>query len=70
MLGAIVALTIGSVVAIFVGGAIGADPSSGFWPTVRVLPALGLPIALVLALVLIIVMGIRRRRLAADDARK
>jgi hypothetical protein len=70
MLGAVVALTIASVVAIFIGGAVGAVETAGIWPVLRLLPAIGLPIALVFAIVLIIVMGVRRRRLAADDAGK
>jgi uncharacterized BrkB/YihY/UPF0761 family membrane protein len=70
MLGAVVVLTIASVVAIFIGGAAGAAETGGIWPVLRLLPAIGLPIALVLAIVLIIVMGVRRRRLAADDAGK
>jgi hypothetical protein len=70
MLAAVVALTIASVVAIFIGGAVGATETAGIWPVLRILPAIGLPIALVLAIALIIVMGVRRRRLAADDAGK
>lgn len=68
VLGAVTALTIAALITIFVGAAADADRATGVWPVVVVLPAIGLPIALVLAVVLIIVMGTRRRRLAADDA--
>lgn len=36
------------------------------WPTVIILPAIGLPIGLVLMIVLIVVSGLRRGREARD----
>ena len=39
------------------------------WPTIIILPAIGLPIGLVLVIALIIVSGLRRGR-EARDARK
>ena len=69
MLGAIIVLTLISLIGIFVGNGVHADFATGIWPAIRLLPAIGLPIALVLAIALIIMMGTRRRRLAADDAR-
>ncbi len=68
ILASVAGLTIVSLVALFIGAAAHVDRSSGIWQIVFFLPAIGLPIALVVAVVLIIVMGIRRRRLAADDA--
>ncbi len=40
--------------------------STGVWPIVIVLPAIGLPIGLILMIALIIVTGIRRGREAKD----
>jgi hypothetical protein len=68
ILAAVAGLTVLDMVVLFIGRAAGADPASGVWPVILTLPLLGLPIALVLAIVLIVVMGTRRRRLAADDA--
>lgn len=71
VLGSVAGLTVISIVALLVGRAIHVrDFSAGVWPVVAVLPLLGLPVALVLAIVLIVVMNMRRRRLAADDARE
>jgi hypothetical protein len=69
VLASVAALTIICIAAVLIGRAVGVtDLSAGVWPVVGLLPLLGLPIALVLAIVLIIIMGVRRRRLAADDA--
>ena len=69
VLGAVAALTVICIAAVLIGRAVGVtDLSAGVWPVIGLLPLLGLPVALVLAIVLIIAMGIRRRRLAADDA--
>ena len=71
VLAAVAGLTVLSIVALLVGRAAHVtDLGVGIWPVVAVLPLIGLPIALVLAIVLIIVMNTRRRRLAADDARE
>jgi ABC-type multidrug transport system permease subunit len=68
VLAAVTALTIAALIAIFIAAGTGVDRGSGVWPVVFILPAIGLPIALVLAVVLIVVMGTRRRRIAAGDA--
>jgi len=66
MLGGVTAITVISIVALLVGRAAHvSDLSTGVWPVVAVLPLIGLPIALVLAIVLIAVMNTRRRRLDA-----
>ena len=71
VLAAVAGLTVLSIVALLVGRAAHVtDLGVGIWPVVAVLPLIGLPIALVLAIVLIIVMNTRRRRLAAYDARE
>jgi uncharacterized membrane protein len=70
VLGAVTVLTIAALIAIFIAAGAGVDRASGVWPVVFILPAIGLPIALVLAVVLIVVMGTRRRRIAAGDARQ
>jgi hypothetical protein len=65
------ALTVAAIVALLVARAAGvSDLSGGLWPTVAVLPLIGLPVLLVLAIVLIVAMSTRRRRLAAGDARR
>jgi ABC-type polysaccharide/polyol phosphate export permease len=70
VLAAVAGLTIIALIAVFVAGAAGVDRTSGIWPVVFLLPAIGLPIMLIVGIVLIVVMGTRRRRLAAGDARK
>jgi len=70
VLAAVAALSIIGILAVFIGRITGADLSSGVWPVIAVLPFIGLPIALVLAIVFIFVTGTRRRRLAAGDGRK
>lgn len=70
MLGSIGGLTVVAIACVFIGGILHVDRTSGIWPVAYVLPLIGLPLALVFAIVLVIVMGVRRRRLAADDARK
>ncbi|MDP3209052.1 MAG: hypothetical protein Q8M65_07875, partial [Rhodoglobus sp.] len=53
--------------AIVIGTGIGVTNfSGGVWPAVIVLPAVGLPIGIVLMIVLIVVSGLRRGREARD----
>lgn len=66
VLAAVTGLTVLAIVALLVARAAHiADLAGGVWPVVAILPLVGLPAALVLALVLIIVMNTRRRRLDA-----
>jgi hypothetical protein len=68
VLAAVTGLTIVAIVALLVARAAHvADLGSGVWPVVAILPLVGLPAALVLAIVLIIVMNTRRRRLDAGQ---
>lgn len=66
VLAAVTGLTLIAIVALLIARAVHvADLSAGIWPVVAVLPLVGLPIALILAIVLIVVMNTRRRRLDA-----
>jgi hypothetical protein len=68
VLAAVTASTILAIVALLVArGAHVADLNAGGWPVVATLPLIGLPVALALAITLIVVMNIRRRRLDAGQ---
>jgi len=56
-----------AILAVIIGSGAGADFSQGVWPTVGVLPLVGLPIGFVLIVVLVVVSGIRKSRAARDD---
>jgi uncharacterized membrane protein len=70
VLAAMIASSAGlSVVAIaitFVGGFAHADVTGGVWPVIRILPLIGLLLALVLIVAFLVVSVVRRRRLARD----
>jgi hypothetical protein len=59
-------LSIAAIVAVIVGGFAKADTNSGIWLTVKVLPLIGLLLALILIVVFLVVSVVRRRRLARD----
>lgn len=64
MAGTVGGLSILAIVAVFIARAAGVeDFGSGVWPTVAVLPVVGLPIAVILLAVFLIVAAVRRRRL-------
>ena len=67
VLAAVAGLSIIAILAVLVGRLTHAELGAGVWPVVAILPFIGLPVALVLAIVFIIVTGTRRRRLAAGD---
>lgn len=60
-------LSLAAIIAVIVGNFARVDTNSGIWLTVKVLPAIGLVIAVVLIVVFLIVSVVRRRRLARDD---
>ncbi len=62
----IAGLSIISIAAIFIGRASKAVSTGGIWPTVAILPAIGLPLALIGLIVFLIVTTVRRTRLARD----
>ncbi|MBA4248144.1 MAG: hypothetical protein C0444_07610 [Microbacterium sp.] len=69
MVAAIILLSIGSLFAVLVGvnsGLAGDDFTQGVWPTVVILPLIGLPIGFVLIIVLLVVSAVRRGRAATD----
>jgi hypothetical protein len=67
VLAAVTGLTVLAIVALLVARAAAADLGSGAWPVVAILPLIGLPVALVLAIALILLMSTRRRRLDAGQ---
>ncbi len=67
MVAASIGLSILSFVAVIIGTAVGVrDFSQGIWPVAIVLPAIGLPLGLLLVIAVIIISGIRRGREARD----
>jgi hypothetical protein len=63
MIAAIGGISIIAIIVVIVTGFAHVDTSSGVWLTVKVLPAIGLPIALVLIIIFGVLSGVRRRRL-------
>ena len=68
IIAAIIGLSVVAIAAVLIAKASGAVLTGSLWATVLVLPLLGLPIAMVLGIVLI-VLFIRRRSLAQDARR-
>jgi hypothetical protein len=70
MVASAIGLSIIAFLAVIIGTATGVtDFSGGVWPVAIVLPAIGLPIGLVLMIALIIVSGLRRGREARDASK-
>ena len=72
MVAAAVGLSIICFIAVIIATAVGTSPesfSSGVWPVVIVLPAIGLPLGLVLVIVIIVVSALRRGREARDASK-
>lgn len=70
MVASAIGLSIIAFLAVIIGTAAGVtDFSVGVWPVAIVLPAIGLPLGLVLVIVLIIVSGVRRGREARDASK-
>ncbi|CAN5181397.1 hypothetical protein BH11ACT2_BH11ACT2_20510 [soil metagenome] len=59
-------LSVIAIIAIFIGRAAGAVMNSQLWTTVVVLPSIGIPIAIFLMIVLLVVSAVRRAREARD----
>jgi ABC-type transport system involved in multi-copper enzyme maturation permease subunit len=56
-----------AILATIIAGFARVDVNQGFWPTVVVLPFIGLTIAFVLVIAFLILSVVRRRRLARSD---
>jgi L-cystine uptake protein TcyP (sodium:dicarboxylate symporter family) len=70
MVASAIGLSIICFLAVIIATAAGVKQfGEGVWPTILVLPTIGLPLGLILVIALIIVSGIRRGR-EARDARK
>lgn len=73
MMVAVIALSIGSFLAVIIGtvaGMGGADFAQGVWPAVAVTPYFGLPFAIILLISLVIVSARRRAREATEKTRE
>lgn len=68
MFAAVIVLSLLAIILSIVRGAVGADPTTGLWPFILVLPMPGLAIAVLLLIALLVVTAVRRSR-AARDAR-
>jgi uncharacterized membrane protein len=69
MVASIIVLSLAAFIALIVGTAVGLerdDFAQGIWPTVTILPLIGLPIGFVLIIVLLVVSAVRRGRAARD----
>jgi uncharacterized membrane protein len=67
MLAAAIGLSVLAIVAIIAGTGFGVrDFDEGVWPTIVVLPTIGLPIGFVLLIVLIVLSAARKSRAARD----
>lgn len=67
MIAAAVALSIIAFLAVIIGTATGVrDFGEGLWPTVIMLPLIGLPIGFVLLVALLVVSAVRRGRETKD----
>lgn len=71
MVAAMILLSIAAFFAIVIATWVGAGINNGFgrgiWPTVFVLPAIGLPLGFILLIVLLVLNGLRRSREARAD---
>jgi cytosine/uracil/thiamine/allantoin permease len=65
-----IGLSVIAILAVLIGAASGAAANHGFeqnfWPTVRILPAIGLPLGFVCLLTLLVLGAVRRSRAAKD----
>ena len=69
MVASIIVLSLAAFIALIVGTAVGLerdDFAQGIWPTITILPLIGLPIGFVLIIVLLVVSAVRRGRAARD----
>jgi hypothetical protein len=67
MLAAAIGLSVLAIVAIIAGTGLGVrDFDEGVWPTILVLPTIGLPLGFVLLVALIVMSAVRKSRAARD----
>ena len=67
MIASAAGLSIVAIIATLVAGLARINVNEGVWPTIVVLPFIGLTIAFVLVIAFLIVTVVRRRRLARSD---
>ncbi len=68
MVAAIIGLSLLCFVVLLVAGLMGTRMSEGLWPVLAWIPYVGLPVGFVLIIILLL-LGVRRRGKAAKDAR-
>ena len=64
----IIGASVLAIVALLIAKASGAAITGAIWATILVLPLIGLPIAMILGIVLVVIL-LRHRRLAQDAGR-
>jgi len=69
MIGALLAVSIVSIVSIMIAAGTGSDMGDGPWPTLLLTGYLGLPIVFLLIVVFLVASVTRRRRRAGDGDR-
>jgi uncharacterized membrane protein (DUF485 family) len=67
MIASSIGLAVLCILAMFIGPLLGADISGGVWQTIRVLPLIGIPFAVLLIIARLVVGAVNRSR-AAEDA--
>lgn len=68
MIASAILLSVIAIIAVIAATALGfRDFGSGVWPTVFLLPSIGLPLGFILIIVLLIMSAVRRGRAARDD---
>jgi hypothetical protein len=66
MIAAVGGVSVLAIVAVLITALARIDTSASAWLTVKVLPAIGLPIAFVLVIVFLVMTAVRRRSIARD----
>jgi hypothetical protein len=69
MIGSCIGLSLIAIVAIIIASATGmegSDFSHGIWPTLAILPEIGLPLGFILIIALLVISSLRRSRAAKD----
>lgn len=69
MIASVGGLSLLAMIVVMVASMLGETEFGGAWPIVRLLPTLGLPIALLLIIAFMIVFALRRRRIERDGSR-
>lgn len=66
MIASIIGLSVLCILAMLVASLVGAQVRDGVWPTIRFLPLIGIPFAVLLIIVRLVVGAVHRSRAAED----